>query len=90
MSQPRGAVLFHYMRVGVCAVLAFLLTSAQDVLVQEAQAQTPVAVTLQPATAPTAAVPGVTIVSVMGSGFPVGTIPAGNVTVALTPASTGR
>ncbi len=51
--------------------------------------QVPAAVTLQPGTAPAAAEPGVTIVNVMGSGFPTGTIPAANVNVELAPAGSG-
>ena len=48
-----------------------------------ALAQNPVAVTLSPTTSPAAGQPGVTSVSVTGSGFPAGSIPAANVTLTL-------
>ena len=54
---------------------------------EEARPQSPVAVTLLSTTSPTVGEPGVTNVSVTGSNFPTGTIPAANVTVTLTPAS---
>jgi hypothetical protein len=50
----------------------------------EPRAQSPVAVTLLSSTSPTAAEPAVTIISVTGSNFPSGAIPAANVVVALT------
>jgi beta-lactam-binding protein with PASTA domain len=70
-------------------ILAFFLTPAQKAFLRVAEAQVPAAVTLQPGTAPAAAEPGVTIVNVMGSGFPTGTIPAANVNVELAPAGSG-
>jgi RHS repeat-associated protein len=64
-----------------CAVLLFL-AAAQD---SDAQVQ----VTLVSSAAPSAGEPGVTNVSVTGSGFPTGTIPPGNVLVKLTPSGGG-
>jgi len=55
----------------------------------EGRAQSPLAVTLLPSTSPTAAEPGVTNLSVTGSNFPAGTIPAANVTVTLKPTGGG-
>src|SRR5688572_24338350 len=46
-------------------------------------------VTLQPATSPSAAPPGVQLVNVTGSNFPAGTIPPANVTVTLSPSTPG-
>ncbi|MDE3178380.1 MAG: hypothetical protein KGM47_01870, partial [Acidobacteriota bacterium] len=46
-------------------------------------------VRLSPAVSPSSGQPGVTLLSVIGSGFPAGTIPAANVTVALQPSSGG-
>jgi RHS repeat-associated protein len=56
---------------------------------EKAEAQSPVAVTLLPATSPAAGETGVTNISVIGSNFPAGTIPAANVTVKLMPKSGG-
>ena len=65
-------------------VLALLIFGSEEV-----DAQNPVSVTLLPATSPAAGEPGVTNISVIGSNFPAGTIPAANVTVKLTPKSGG-
>src|SRR5579864_1644671 len=46
-------------------------------------------VTLTSAASPTAGQPGVTVITVLGSGFPAGTIPPANVTVNLQPATSG-
>src|SRR5713101_1619021 len=89
MTQRQLRRAFHASRVMLTIILAFFLTPAQKAFLRVAEAQVPAAVTLQPGTAPAAAEPGVTIVNVMGSGFPAGTIPPGNVNVALTPAGSG-
>lgn len=44
---------------------------------------------LSPTASPSSGQPGVTVISVIGSGFPTGTIPAANVTVTLQPSSGG-
>ena len=51
---------------------------------QEAGTQSPAGVTLLPSASPSVAEPGVTSISVTGSNFPAGTIPAANVTVTVT------
>ena len=50
-------------------------------------AQAPVSITLSASATPAAAQPGVTVMSLTGSGFPAGTIAPANVTVTLAPAS---
>jgi len=64
--------------------LALLFSGAE-----EGRSQSPVAVTLFPSASPSAGAPGVTNLSVTGSNFPTGTIPAVNITVTLTPTSGG-
>ncbi len=61
------------------ALLGFLLLAGAAA----ARAQSPVSVTLLQSTSPAAAEPGVTSISVTGSNFPSGVIPAANVTVSL-------
>src|SRR5581483_12015073 len=66
-------------------VIALLIAGAH-----ESRSQiNPVSVTLTATTSPSAGEPGVTNISVTGSGFPAGTIPASNVTITLKPASGG-
>ena len=65
-------------------VIALLLAAAQD-----GRPQSPVAVTLIATTSPSAGEPGVTNISVTGSGFPSGAIAASNVTVSLKPPAGG-
>ena len=62
------------------------------VLVIEAMVPSPLPpamVTLNPSTAPSAGDPAATNLSVTGQGFPAGSIPPGNVTVTLNPATVG-
>jgi pimeloyl-ACP methyl ester carboxylesterase len=54
------------------------------ILLQYGSGQSSVQVTLSPTTTPASASPGVTNVSVVGSNFPAGNIPAANVTITLT------
>src|SRR5258708_18942064 len=86
MTQRQLRRAFHASRVMLTIILAFFLTPAQKAFLRVAEAQVPAAVTLQPGTAPAAAEPGVTIVNVMGSGFPTWTIPAANGNVEPAPA----
>src|SRR5690606_25623496 len=67
----------------ISAVLAATLVASLALL----SAQT--SVTLSPAVSPSAAQPGVHLVTVLGSGFPAGTLDPSAVTVTLTPASGG-
>ena len=66
-------------------IALMLLASSQETRSQSG----PVAVTLTPTTSPAAGEPGVTNISVTGSGFPTGTILAANVTISLKPSASG-
>src|ERR1700741_1973987 len=80
-------------RMAVCpfTCLAFLVLSSILCLslVSPATAQTQTQVTLAATAAPSAGQAGISVESVMGSGFPSGTIPPANVTVTLTPSAAG-
>ena len=66
-----------------------LVTCAAVFGVQTPRAATPVTVTLSPTLSPSAGQPGVTLINVTGTNFPSGTIPPAQVTVTLTPATSG-
>ncbi len=72
-------------RSSLSRVMVVLLMAA----VQDADAQSPVSVTLTPTTSPAAGEPGVTNISVTGSNFPSGTITPASVTVSLAPTPGG-
>ena len=80
------------LRFALVLLLCLLISGGADVILQSpiiALAASPSSVTLTASTTPSAAEPGVTFVSVTGNGFPSGTIGPSNVTVTLTPATSG-
>lgn len=85
MKAWRRFSLFEFLKPFLGLLLCFVISQAPDVMVQLYAQTGPVQVKLNPTTSPTAAEPGVTLVNVIGGGFPSGTITASATHVTLAP-----